>query len=354
MGNNKSSDLSGNASARTTAPSGHGRLTGPLGTRPLVAPELLPGLEVLPSFDFTEEILQAIRAGGPIVMPMAPPPLSPEQQAVVCEQQFVPGPAGAPDVRVLVYTPPARNAGRLPAFLHIHGGGYILGTPEINDGMNRSLAAELGCIIVSVDYRLAPETRFPGAIEDCYAALAWLHKRADQLGADTTRIALGGESAGGGHAAALALLVRKRREFRICLQLLDSPMLDDRTCSASDPHPYCGEFVWTRNSNRFGWRALLGVEPGGPDVPVEAVPARAEDLSGLPPTFIAVGALDLFLEESIEYARRLIRAGVPTELHVTPGAYHGFSVAGGNTPQVQDHLRARSAALARALQPKHG
>ena len=126
-------------------------------------------------------------------------------------------------------------------------------------------------------------------------------------------------------------------------------MLDDRTGSSSDPHPHCGEFVWTPNSNRFGWRSLLGVEPGSPDVPAGAVPAREADLSGLPPTYIAVGALDLFLEESLEYARRLIRAGVPTELHVTPGAYHGFGVGGVDTPQVQTYLRLRREALARAL-----
>jgi acetyl esterase/lipase len=323
--------------------------TGARGTRSLVAPELLPGLEVLPSFDFTEDVLRALRSGAPITRQMSPPPLSPEQQAVACEEHLVPGPPGAPDVRVLVYVPPEKKGGQRPALLHIHGGGYVLGTPELNDGLNRTLAVEVGCVVVSVDYRLAPETRFPGAVEDCYAALGWLHKQAVPLGVDVTRVAIAGESAGGGHAAALALLVRKRGEFKICLQLLDSPMLDDRTGNNSDPHPYCGEFVWTVNSNRFGWRSLLGVEPGGPDVPADAVPARATDLSDLPPAFIAVGALDLFLEESIEYARRLIRAGVPTELHVIPGAYHGFFVAGEDAPQVKDHLRLRTNALTRAL-----
>jgi acetyl esterase/lipase len=341
MGNNKSSGPTGNDAGSNGG--------GARGTRSLVAPELLRGLEALPSFEFTDEVLRTLRSAGPITRAMSPPPLSPEQQSIACEQHFVPGPPGAPDVRVLVYTPPDKNGGQRPALLHIHGGGYVLGTPELNDGLNRAHAVELGCVVVSVDYRLAPETRFPGAVEDCYAALGWLHKQAEPLGVDVTRVAIAGESAGGGHAAALALLVRKRREFKICLQLLDSPMLDDRTGSNSDPHPYCGEFVWTQNSNRFGWRSLLGVEPGGPDVPVEAVPARATDLSGLPPTFIAVGALDLFLEESIEYARRLIRAGVPTELHVTPGAYHGFFVSGEEAPQVKDHLRLRTNALARAL-----
>lgn len=332
--------------------SGNNKFSGASGTRGMVAPELLPLLDVLPSFDFNEEVLRAIRVGAPVAKQMRPPPLSPEQQAVACEQRFIPGPPGAPDVRVLVYTPSRKNDGTSrPAYLHIHGGGYVLGNPELNDGSNRSLAAELDCVVVSVDYRLAPETRFPGAVEDCYAALIWLHATAEALGVDRTRIAIGGESAGGGHAAALALLVRQRGGAQLCLQLLDSAMLDDRTGTTSDPHPHCGEFVWTPTSNRFGWRSLLGAEPGGPDVPAVAVPARAADLSGLPPAFMAVGALDLFLEENIEYARRLIRAGVATELHVIPGAFHGFTVAGEYSPQGRDYMRLRRDALARALAP---
>jgi len=323
--------------------------SGASGTRALVAPELLQGLDLLPKFELGEEILSLVRSGGGGREWMTPPPLSPEQQAIRCEQRFIAGAAGTPDVRVLIYTPPGKSTAPRPAYFHMHGGGYVLGMPEINDGSNRSIVAELDCILVSVAYRLAPETRFPGALEDCYTALTWLYANAESLGVNRSRIAIGGESAGGGHAAALALLARKRGEVSICLQLLDSPMLDDRTGSASDPHPYCGEFVWPPASNRFGWRALLGVEPGGPDVPVEAVPARATDLSRLPPTFIVVGALDLFLEENLEYARRLIRAGVPTELHVIPGAFHGFAVAGGSAPQVQACLRWRRDALARAF-----
>ena len=333
--------------------SGNNKFNGASGTRRMVAPELLAVLDVLPSFDFNEEVLRAIRAGAPVAKQMKPPALSPEQQAVACEQRVIPGPPGAPEVRVLVYTPTRKNLDTpRPAYLHIHGGGYVLGNPELNDGSNRSLAAELDCVVVSVDYRLAPETRFPGALEDCYAALVWLQAQAEPLGIDRTRIAIGGESAGGGHAAALALLVRRRGDAQLCLQLLDSAMLDDRTGSTSDPHPYCGEFVWTRTSNRFGWRSLLGTEPGGPDIPAVAVPAREADLSGLAPAFMAVGALDLFLDENLEYARRLIRAGVATELHVIPGAFHGFTVAGEYSPQGRDYLRLRRDALARAFAPK--
>jgi acetyl esterase/lipase len=321
----------------------------PRGTRALVAPELLPGLELLPQFELNERSLAVIRAGGGGSEKLSAPPLSPAQQAVNCEQRFIPGVADSPDVRVLIYTPSSKVTSSRAAYLHMHGGGYVLGTPEINDGSNRSLVVELGCVVVSVDYRLAPETCYPGSLEDCYAALHWLHTQADALHVDRKRIAIGGESAGGGHAAALAILARQRGKYSICLQLLDAPMIDDRTGTTSDPHPHCGEFVWPPANNRFGWQALLGIEPGGNEVPTGAAPARQADLTGLPATFIAVGSLDLFLEENLEYARRLIRAGVPTELHVIPGAYHGFGVSGPNALQVQASMRLRRDALAYAF-----
>lgn len=317
-------------------------------TRGMIAPELLPGLEMMPEFELNDELIAFLRSGAPVMSGFEPPPLSEAQQAVRCDERFIPGLNGAPDVRVLVYTPPGVAAAR-PAFLHIHGGGYVLGAADINDGSNRSLASELDCVVVSVDYRLAPETKFPGALEDCYAALKWLHAEAATLGVDAGRIAIGGESAGGGHAAALAIYARDKGEIPILLQVLDSPMLDDRTGTTSDPHPYCGEFVWQPASNRYGWASLLGTEPGGPQTPYGAAPARVDDLSGLPAAFIVVGGLDLFLEEDLEYARRLVRAGVPAELHVIPGAFHGFGVGGQDAPQVQTMLRLRREALARAF-----
>jgi triacylglycerol lipase len=182
------------------------------------------------------------------------------------------------------------------------------------------------CVIVCVDYRLAPETRFPGAIEDCYAALGWTFANAPSLGIDPGRVGVMGESAGGGLAAALALLARDRREHALAFQHLIYPMLDDRTCVSASPHPFAGEFVWSAQNNAYGWASLLGVAPGSPDVSCYAAPARAEDLQGLPPSFIATAALDLFLEEDIDYARRLLRQGVPVELHVYPGACHSFDL----------------------------
>lgn len=187
------------------------------------------------------------------------------------------------------------------------------------DAALRQLAVDVGCIVVSVDYRLAPETPAPGAVADCYAALLRLHGTAAARGVDPDRIAIGGESAGGGLAASLAMLARDHCQVTPVLQLLTYPMIDDRTGRAGNPNPYTGEFVWTAATNQFGWQALIGDTPSP-----YAVPARAASLSGLPPACITVGALDLFLEEDIEYAKRLRSAGVPTELHVYPGAYHGF------------------------------
>lgn len=290
-------------------------------SRHLVDPELLPLLEQFPAFDLSPELLPQIRG-----MNLAPSDAAPPAGVEVSEQH-IPGPAGAPPVRLLLYTPTAVTPSR-PAVLHMHPGGFVFGAPEMSDMRNRRLALDLDCLVVSVDYRLAPETRFPGAVEDCYAALLWLQANAAGLGADPGRFAVLGESAGGGLAAALSLLARDRGEVRIGYQSLIYPMLDDRTAIAPDRNPYTGGFVWTAASNKFGWSALLGEPPGARHVPPYAAAARAEDLSGLPPAFIAVGALDLFLEENIEYGRRLLRAGVPAELHIYPGAFHGFDRAG--------------------------
>jgi acetyl esterase/lipase len=272
---------------------------------------------------------------------------APDFPAISVSERYVPGPEGAPEVRVLVYQPTTAST-PLPALLWIHGGGYVLGSADQDDLGVKNIVSTVGCAAVSVDYRLAPETPHPGPVEDCYAALKWLYTHAEELDVDPSRIAIGGGSAGGGLTAALALLTRDRGEVPLVLQLLIFPMLDDRTVTAADPHPYTGEFIWTHESNRFGWTSLLGQEPGGPDVSPYAAAARAEHLEGLPPTFINVGSLDLFLEENMEYARRLMRAGVPTELHVYPGAYHGFGMvpdAKVSQAAVRDELDALRRAL---------
>ena len=312
--------------------------------RAMVAPELLGGLEFFPELDLSR--LQELYRNADMRRPAMPIP--PELAVVQVESRMIPGAPGDPEVKIVMFTPPGTPRAPRPAALHIHGGGFVLGDAESFSGICRMTALQHDCLIISVDYRLAPETPWPGALHDCYAALCWLHDHAEDLGIDPARIAVMGESAGGGHAAALALHARDQGGPAICHMMLDAPMLDDRTGTSHDPHPHCGHFVWTPERNRFGWAALLGMEPGGPDVPAEAVPARAADLSGLPPSFISVGALDLFLEEDLEWTRRLARAGVPVELHVIAGAYHGFGAAA-DAPQARQVHALRKAALDRAF-----
>lgn len=294
-------------------------------TRHLIDDELIPGLEFFPAFELDGADLVTLREASVAALP---DPQTYSRDDVVIEHCDVPGPAGSPDVHVILYRP-VNVDGPLPVFLNIHGGGYLFGSAADMGAANVRTAAELGCLVASPEYRLAPETRAPGAVEDCYAVLLWLHGRARDLGLDRTRFAIGGMSAGGGLAAALGLLTRDRGEIELCFQMLIYPMLDDRTAmrTNADDNPVTGEFVWTRAANRFGWEALLGHEVGKVDVSPYAVPARAGDLARLPSTYITIGMLDLFLEENIAYAHRLIAAGVPTELHIIPGAYHGFELA---------------------------
>jgi acetyl esterase/lipase len=312
----------------------------------LVDPELTAALESFPAFVLSNELLAPLREGQRQMMAAMP---KPENPGVKIAAKKIPGLDG-PEVGVMIYTPQAA-AGPLPAVLHMHGGGYLFGNAEMMDIPNTMLAAQLNCVVVSVDYRLAPETQFPGPLKDCYAALKWLHDNAAEHSVDPRRIAIKGESAGGGLAAALALMARDKGEVPIIFQQLDAPMLDDRTCTTKTPNKFTGEFVWTRDANHFAWSSMLGQEPGSAGISQYAAAARAENLAGLPPTYILVGGLDLFLDEDIDYAKRLMAAGVPTELHVYPGVFHGFQIAP-EARVVQESNRESIAALARALTPK--
>jgi len=296
----------------------------PTDTRHLVDPELAPALDAFPPFVFDEETLPLIRAGMSQLAQGAVDPAE-SYPDVARQERHVPGAPGDPEVRVLCYEKVGRSS-PTAALLWIHGGGYVLGTADADDLTCRQLASETGAVVVSVDYRLAPETPAPGPLNDCYAALAWAYGAATELGLDPTRFLVGGASAGGGLAACLSLLARDRGDIPISLQVLIYPMLDDRTASTVQPHPYAGEFIWKPSDNRFGWAALLGGQPGGDDVSPYVAAARVPTTAGLPATFISVGSLDLFAEEDIAYATRLIREGVLVELHVYPGAYHGFNM----------------------------
>lgn len=223
------------------------------------------------------------------------------------------------------------------ALLYLHGGGMILGmgiVGAVYDQAMRGYVAASGVPVLTVDYRVAPEHPDPAPVEDCYAALQWLAEHAGDLGVDPARIAVGGDSAGGGLAAGVALLARDRRGPSIALQLLIYPMLDDRT-TVPDPQLPADVLFWTYDDNITGWTALLGDRAGGSDVSVYAAPARADDLSGLPSTYIDTGDLDIFRAEDVDYAHRLAAAGAPTELHVHPGCPHGFDAFAAESPVAQ-------------------
>ena len=273
---------------------------------------------------------------------------APDVPGVEPEDHWVPGAPGDPEVMVRVYTPSDLET-PAPALYWIHGGGMVLGNVAMNDLECKGVALEMGCVVASVEYRLAPENPHPAPIEDCYAGLKWLVENSDALGVDRGRIAIGGASAGGGLAAALALLARDRGEVGIIFQQLIYPMLDDRNITPSSHYVHHPK-TWNRKANIAGWTALLGKPAGSDDVSPYASPARAEDLSGLPPAFIVVGELDLFLDEDIEYAQRLIQAGVPAELHVFPGAFHGSDLMVPMSENSRRWAAIRTDALRQALQ----
>jgi acetyl esterase/lipase len=283
----------------------------------LVDPELLPTLKQFPPpVDLTLEMAIKFRQ-----MPGMPPSPAPAPQPV---ERHIPGPPGAPEVRLWIVDPAPSKKGK-PVLLHMHGGGFMMTDPMLIPQL-QAIATDCHCVVVSVDYRLAPETRYPGSLEDNYVALKWVYAHAEELGVDRSRIAVGGESAGGYHAASLAIHARDRNEVPVAFQWLIYPTLDDRTGSTRPAPPAVGHFMWNASANRLAWSSLLGVPAGSPTVSAAAVPARAASVAGLPPAWIGVGSIDLFVEEDIEYAQRLIHAGVATELLVTPGAFHGFDL----------------------------
>ncbi|MEO6153041.1 MAG: alpha/beta hydrolase [Croceibacterium sp.] len=291
-------------------------------SRHLVDPEIAPMLD-MPSLDLTDQTLAEIRANPMFTGELVPPP------PFAVSEAFAPV-DGGPDVRLLVMNPPSARTSR-GAVLHIHGGGMVVGTADRAVADKPYLALEHDCVVISVDYRLAPETPFPGPHEDNYAALLWLVDKAAGLGIDPAKIVVMGESAGGGLAASLALMARDRSGPKLAGQVLIYPMLDWRTGGPDDCHGnrHTGEFIWTRDKNQYGWNALRGDY-----TPADArkgwfSPALADDLAGLAPAYLSTGALDLFLDEDLDFARRLIDAGVRTELHVYPGAIHAFEMIPG-------------------------
>ncbi|MFT7597870.1 MAG: acetyl esterase/lipase [Acidimicrobiales bacterium] len=294
-------------------------------------PEVKAALEAGPTLGtVNSKTLPKIRANRLLMNEQVP--LS---DAVTRTDTVVPGPEGGPDVRLRVHRPVGADD-NLPCLFWMHGGGYVLGAPEQDDLRFDRWCQRFNIVGVAVQYRLAPEDPYPAGLEDSYTGLKWLKQHGAELGVDTNRIGIGGPSGGGGLAAALGLVVRDRGEFDINYQLLIYPMIDDTrsTVSANWDVP-----VWTKESNQYGWSAYLGELFDTDDVPTHAAPTRETNLAGLPPTYIMVGGLDGFADEDIDYATRLNHAGVPVELHVYPGAAHGFE---GFAPQAAVSRRARN------------
>ena len=280
-------------------------------------PELAPWADAFAQLSFAD--IPAARAGEAGLLTVLPPYDAPVPLEI--DELLVPGPAGDPDVRVRRYRP-ATQDGPLPALLYIHGGGFVAGSIDLYDADCRRIAAEVGAVVVSVDYRLAPEHPFPAGLEDCYATLGWLADNAEELGVDRERIAVGGESAGGGLAAGLALLARDRSGPGICLQVLGIPELDDRL-ETDSMRSLVGTPITTVANGEISWDSYLGQGVRGTDtVSPYAAPARATDLSGLPPALVTAYEFDGLRDEDVDYAQRLMAAGVSTELHVYPGAFH--------------------------------
>ncbi len=269
--------------------------------------------------------------------------------AITLTEITLDGPADNPQIPALVLarTTPGGRSPSGPGILYIHGGGMVTGRRDTIDGTIVD-AVLRGAIVISPEYRLAPEHPYPAAIDDCFAAWNAVRKRAPEWGIDPATLAIAGSSAGAGLAAGTTLLIRDRRAPLPALQILFCPMLDDREITASSTELE-GEGRWDRIANHTGWSAYLGDRHGGDDVPSYAAPSRATDLAGLPPTFIDVGDVETFRDEDIDYAARLSRAGVPVELHVWPGGVHGFTTLAPQAALSRAALAARSAYLERNL-----
>lgn len=306
-----------------------------------IHPELQQAAKMSPKLRFNKRSIWFIN----LLMRLMPSPK--DLEGILIENIHIPRQADRTRVRLRIYKPENTSA-PTPALLWMHGGGYVIGRPEQDDASCAQYVHELGITVVSVDYRCAPNHPFPAGLDDCHAALKWITAHSQELNIDPGRMAVGGNSAGGGLAAALAQLIHDRKEIELAFQLLIYPMLDDRTVLRTEIDD-SNNVTWNHKSNRFGWESYLGGECGVENVPAYSVPARRTDLSGLPPAWIGVGDLDIFHDEDVAYAQRLKDCGVACELEVVPGAFHGFDVFDPQVPVVQDFRKSQIAALKKYL-----
>lgn len=310
--------------------------------RPILESPAIPPIDFDAGIDKVRQMMATMRAQVQATMPVV--------EGVSHRDEVVPGyTADDPEVTVRVYAPDD-HAGPSAGIYWIHGGGMVLGTYDGDEPMCENWVAKFGVPIVSVEYRLAPEDPYPAPLHDCYAGLRWMHRNAAALGVDPARIVIAGASAGGGLAAGTALLARDLGEVSLRAQVLIYPMIDDRGVTPSNNEVDYPK-VWNAKANEYGWRAYLGDLYGSADVPLYAAPARAtaQDLRGLPPAHVDVGELDAFRDEDIEYAQKLLQAGVPCDLLVTPGAFHASESYNPGAAASKRIVAARLDALGRFL-----
>ena len=309
-----------------------------------IHPELQPSAKMSPKVTYSRKNIWLFN----MLTRLIPPSKALEDLHV--ENFFIPRQDGRAKIRLRIYRPKSISA-PMPVLIWFHGGGYVMGKPEQDDVSCAQYVHELGLTVISVDYRCAPKHPFPAALDDAYTALKWAASNLQQLNIDAKHIAIGGASAGGGLAAALAQLTLDRKEIKPAFQLLVYPMLDDRTVLRTDIDD-SNNVTWNHPSNRFGWESYLGQKCGAKNVPAYSVPARRVDLSGLSPAWIGVGDLDIFHDEDVVYAQRLKECNVECELEIIPGAFHGFDVFDPKVPVIQEFRKSQIAALKKYLFPK--
>jgi acetyl esterase/lipase len=302
-----------------------------------VHPDLRPIAQRTPAFLFSLKTIWLTKR----LVGLTPPPHSPED--ILIQNRIILSGEQQQKTRVRIYRPKSVNA-PTPALVWMHGGGYVMGKPEMDEWRCVGYAREAGITVVSVDYRLAPKNPFPAGLMDCHAALVWVRSHSQELGIDPRRIAVGGASAGGGLAAALAQMALDRQMVTPVFQLLVYPMLDDRTALRMDLDD-TDNFTWNQENNRYGWECHLGQKLGSEDLPTYAVPARRADLSGLPPGWIGVGSLDIFHDEDVDYGNRMRVCGGDCHIDLVPGAFHGFDVFDPNIGIVQEFWNSQLIAL---------
>jgi len=286
-------------------------------------PEIAPLVPLLPTVTAWEDLPAARQGMADMIQQMSAQGPQPPAE-VAWEDRRIPGPAGAPAVTVRLYRS-SKQTGTRPALLYIHGGGFCFGSIETEHVGTATLCDRIDAVIASVEYRLAPEDPFPAGLEDCYAALQWLHAEAANLDIDPAHIGIAGQSAGGGLAAGLALLARDRGAPSVCFQMLGIPELDDRLETPSMKQ-FTDTPLWNRPNAIESWKHYLGESAG--EVSPYAAPARAKDLAGLPPAFVSTMEFDPLRDEGIQYALRLLEHGVSVELHQYPGTFHGSALVG--------------------------